>query len=38
MGKSKWVNFRMPKLENNVIAHKKPTKKSPTIGELGKRD
>jgi len=40
MGKSQWINFRMPKPENNVrvIAHKKPTKKSPTIGELGKRD
>ena len=21
MGKSQWVNFRMPKLESNVIAH-----------------
>jgi len=26
-GKSQWVNFRMPKPENQVIAHKKPTKK-----------
>jgi len=38
MGKSQWINFRMPKLENDVIARKKPTKKRPTIGELGKRD
>jgi len=35
---SQWVNFRMPKQESNVIAHKKPTKKLPTIVELGKRD
>jgi len=38
MGKSQWVNFRMPNPENEVIAHKKPTKKGPTIVELGKRD
>jgi len=38
MGKSQWVNFRMPKPEDKVIAHMKPTKKSPTIVELGKRD
>jgi len=38
MGKSQWVNFCMPKLESNVIAHKKPKKRCPTILELGKRD
>jgi len=36
MGKSQWVNFRMPKQENKGIAHKKPTKT--TIVEFSKRD
>jgi len=38
MGKSQWINFRMPKPENKVIAHKKPTKKLLTIIEVGKWD